>query len=91
MERLQKVMARAGVASRRKSEEWILSRKSSGERGNSGSSWGPGVDPDRDRIEVEGRLIRPEQKRYFVFYKPKGVITEFVRSERATGGGGLVS
>ncbi|MFD2902264.1 S4 domain-containing protein, partial [Klebsiella pneumoniae] len=27
MERLQKVMARAGVASRRKSEEWILSGK----------------------------------------------------------------
>ncbi len=36
---------------------------------------GTRVDPDRDRIEVEGRLIRPEQKRYFVFYKPKGVIT----------------
>ncbi|EGK14123.1 pseudouridine synthase [Kroppenstedtia eburnea] len=74
MERLQKVMARAGVASRRKSEEWILSGKVR-VNGKTVTQLGTRVDPERDRIEVEGRLIRPEQKRYFLFYKPKGVIT----------------
>ncbi|MFD1427804.1 23S rRNA pseudouridine2605 synthase [Kroppenstedtia sanguinis] len=74
MERLQKVMARAGVASRRKSEEWILSGKVR-VNGETVTQLGTRVDPERDRIEVEGRLIQSEQKRYFIFYKPRGVIT----------------
>lgn len=74
MERLQKVMARAGVASRRKSEELIRGGKVRVNE-KTVTELGTQVDPEFDRIEVEGRRIRPQRKRYFLFYKPKGVIT----------------
>ncbi|MEW9032188.1 MAG: pseudouridine synthase [Planifilum fimeticola] len=74
MERLQKVIARAGVASRRKSEELILQGlvKVNGE---TVTTLGVKVDPLRDRIEVGGKPIRLPRMRLFAFYKPRGVIT----------------
>ena len=74
MERLQKIIAQAGVASRRKSEELILQGlvKVNGE---TVTTLGVKVDPDRDRIEVQGKPIRLQRKRLFAFYKPRGVIT----------------
>lgn len=74
MERLQKVMAQAGVASRRKSEELIREGKVR-VNGKRVTELGIQVDPTLDRIEVNERRIRPQRKRYFLFYKPKGVIT----------------
>ncbi|PTX59860.1 23S rRNA pseudouridine2605 synthase [Melghirimyces profundicolus] len=74
MERLQKVMARAGVASRRKCEDLIRTGKVR-VNGETVTELGFKVDPDWDRIEVEGRSVHPERKRYFLFHKPQGVIT----------------
>lgn len=74
MERLQKVLAHAGIASRRKSEELILSGsvRVNGERV---TTLGFKVDPMKDMIEVDGKPIRMEAKKTFLFYKPKSVIT----------------
>lgn len=74
MERLQKVMAQAGIASRRKSEEWIREGRVR-VNGEKVTELGRRVDPDFDVIEVNGSQIHAENKRYFLFYKPKGVIT----------------
>ncbi|MDR6224548.1 pseudouridine synthase [Desmospora profundinema] len=74
MERLQKVMAHAGVASRRACEELIRAGRVR-VNGEPVTELGRRVDPQRDRIQVNGREIRRESKRYFLFYKPKGVIT----------------
>lgn len=74
MERLQKVIARAGVASRRKSEELILEGQVK-VNGKTVTTLGMKVDPDKDKIEVQGNPIRLERKRLFAFYKPRGVIT----------------
>jgi len=73
--RLQKVLARAGVASRRRSEELILA----GEVKVNGSlvtTLGTRVDPVRDRIEVAGRVIDPcLPKVYLALNKPRGVLS----------------
>jgi 23S rRNA pseudouridine2605 synthase len=74
MERLQKVMAQAGIASRRKSEEWIQKGKVR-VNGQVVTELGVKVDPARDVIEVEGRRVHLEKQRVFLFYKPKRVIT----------------
>jgi len=74
MERLQKVIARAGVASRRKSEELILKGQVK-VNGETVTTLGVKVDPLRDRIEVRGKPIRLPRMRLFAFYKPRGVIT----------------
>jgi pseudouridine synthase len=72
-QRLQKVLAAAGVDSRRKCEELILSgvvrvnRKVVDEL--------PAfVDPENDAITVHGKRIRPARKVYFLLNKPKGGI-----------------
>ncbi|TDT61894.1 pseudouridine synthase [Fonticella tunisiensis] len=73
-ERLHKYMARCGVASRRKSEEIIFSGmvKVNGETIKSIIS----IDPDKDIVEVNGKVIRPEEKKvYIMLNKPTGVIT----------------
>lgn len=73
MERLQKVMAQAGVASRRKSEELIVSGrvKVNGvvvkELGTRVSS--------ADKVEVEGVQITKEAHVYYLLYKPRGIIS----------------
>ena len=71
MERLQKVIARAGVASRRKSEELILKGQVK-VNGETVTTLGVKVDPLRDRIEVRGKPIRLPRMRLFAFYKPRG-------------------
>lgn len=73
MERLQKVLAHAGVGSRRKCEEIILAGRVevNGERV---TELGVKVSPT-DLIAVDGRAIQSEQKVYLAFHKPKGVIT----------------
>lgn len=74
MERLQKVLAQAGVASRRKCEEIILAGRVE-INGTVTASLGTKVDPSADIIKVDGKPIGLEQKVYFLFNKPKGVIT----------------
>jgi 23S rRNA pseudouridine2605 synthase len=73
-QRLQKVLARAGVASRRHAEELIVAgRVSVG--GKVVNVLGARVDPARDSIEVDGRPIAAEPLRYILFHKPRGVVS----------------
>lgn len=73
-ERLQKVMARAGVASRRASEK-IIAEGRVKVNGQTITELGFKVAQD-DSISVDGKLIKKDEKKvYFLFYKPRGVIT----------------
>jgi 23S rRNA pseudouridine2605 synthase len=74
-QRLQKVMAQAGVASRRHSEELIQAGRVT-VNGRVVTELGTKVIPGRDIIEVDGRpLGRPEQLVYILLNKPKGYVT----------------
>ncbi|MBS4173323.1 pseudouridine synthase [Bacillus sp. FJAT-49736] len=73
MERLQKVIAQAGVASRRKAEGLIIEGKVK-VNGKVVRELGTKVSTS-DKIEVEGIPLEKEEKVYFLFYKPRGVIS----------------
>jgi 23S rRNA pseudouridine2605 synthase len=73
MERLQKVIAHAGIASRRKAEEMILEGRVR-VNGSVIKELGQKV-TSTDRIEVDGVQIEGEEPVYFLFYKPRGVIS----------------
>lgn len=73
MERLQKVMAHAGIASRRKCEQLILDGVVT-VNGKTVTELGIKVSP-KDRIEVRGVPLQQEEKVYYLFYKPRGVIS----------------
>lgn len=72
-ERLQKVMARAGVASRRESERMIKAGRVQ-VNGQVVKELGIKV-TGADVVLVDGQLIEREQKVYILFYKPRGVIS----------------
>ncbi|MBA4537314.1 rRNA pseudouridine synthase [Bacillus aquiflavi] len=73
MERLQKVIAHAGVASRRKAEQLIIDGKVK-VNGKIVTELGAKVSAS-DRVEVNGIPIEKEEPVYFLFYKPRGVIS----------------
>ncbi len=74
-ERLNKVIARAGVASRRGADELIEQRRVTVNGQIAGM--GTQVEPEADEIRVDGELIHPEQvpDRYIALYKPRHVIS----------------
>lgn len=74
MERLQKILANAGVASRRKCEELIVAGKVS-VNGEVVTELGVKADPAKDVIVVSGKPLKRDNKVYVVLNKPKGVIT----------------
>jgi 23S rRNA pseudouridine2605 synthase len=75
LERLQKILAAAGVASRRKSEELITSGRVD-VNGQIVSELGAKADPEQDRIRVDGKPLRaPETKRVILLNKPKGYVS----------------
>lgn len=73
MERLQKVIAYAGVASRRKAEQLIVEGKVR-VNGKIVKELGTKVAAS-DEIEVEGVKLEKEDKVYFLLYKPRGYIS----------------
>lgn len=73
MERLQKVIAHAGVASRRKCEAFIKEGRVK-VNGEIVRELGFKVGAN-DKIEVDGIPIYKEEPVYFMFYKPKGVLS----------------
>ncbi|MER1985477.1 MAG: pseudouridine synthase [Solibacillus sp.] len=73
MERLQKVIAYAGVASRRKAEQLIVEGKVR-VNGKIVKELGTKVAASDD-IEVEGVKLEKEDKVYFLLYKPRGYIS----------------
>ena len=73
--RLQKFMARCGVASRRKSEE-IIEEGRVKINGDIITQPGTKVDPDKDIIEVDNKKIKLEENNvYILLNKPVGYIT----------------
>ena len=74
-ERLQKIIAAAGVASRRKAEELITAGRVV-VNGNVVTELGTKADPEQDHIRVDGKLLQgPERYTYVVLNKPKGYVT----------------
>ncbi len=73
-ERLQKIIARAGLSSRRHAEQLILSGQVT-VNGRVVSELGSKADPERDHIKVAGKLLRPQAaRRYLVLHKPAGCL-----------------
>jgi len=74
-ERLQKVLAAAGVASRRKAEELIVAGRVQ-VNARTVTELGTKVDPAKDLVTVDGKLVSAgEERRYFLLYKPPGCVT----------------
>lgn len=73
MERLQKVMAQAGIASRRKSEEYIKQKRVK-VNGQIVTRLGAKVSKE-DKIEVDGQIISQEKKVYLLLHKPLNYVT----------------
>jgi 23S rRNA pseudouridine2605 synthase len=73
-ERLQKIIARAGIASRRKAEV-LISEGAVTVNGQVVRELGSQADPERDHIKVKGKLIRPEPLEYYMLNKPRGVLS----------------
>jgi 23S rRNA pseudouridine2605 synthase len=75
LERLQKIIAAAGIASRRKAEELIVAG-SVQVNGQIVTELGTKADPEVDHIRVNGKLLHgPERYTYVVLNKPKGYVT----------------
>ena len=82
MERLQKILSHAGVASRRASGQFILEGRVS-VNGAVVQTLGTKSDPDRDDIRVDGRRVRArEARRYVLLNKPTGVVTTRVDPQK---------
>lgn len=74
-ERLQKILAHAGVASRRKAEELIVEGRVS-VNGETVTTLGSKADLSVDRVKVDGRVLsEPKNHVYLAFHKPKNVVT----------------
>jgi 23S rRNA pseudouridine2605 synthase len=75
LDRLQKILAQAGVASRRKAEEMIEQGRVQ-VNGKVVTELGTKADAGRDHIRVDGKLLQgAERLRYFVLNKPRGFVT----------------
>jgi len=74
-ERLQKIIARAGITSRRRAEDLIRAGQVT-VNGKVVTELGTRADPERDHIKVEGRLLRgAPQTVYVVLHKPSGCVS----------------
>lgn len=72
--RIHRALARAGIASRRKSEELVAAGRVTinGVVARTGQS----VDPARDKITVDGKMVAaPKAPKWFLLHKPAGVLT----------------
>lgn len=83
-ERLQKLIAAAGIASRRHAEEMIAAGEVT-VNGQVVKTFGAKADPERDHIKVRGRLINPalkgREKIYVLLNKPRGYLTSLADTE----------
>jgi 23S rRNA pseudouridine2605 synthase len=75
LDRLQKILAHAGVASRRKAEELILAGSVT-VNGKVVTELGTKADPEQDHIKCNGKLLHaPRTFQYIALHKPKGYVT----------------
>ena len=82
-ERLQKLISQAGLASRRAAETMITEGRVK-VNGKVVTELGQKADLTRDTIIVDGKKIEREPLHYFLFNKPKGVITTLSNPEGRT-------
>ncbi|MGK2856198.1 MAG: pseudouridine synthase [Thermoanaerobaculia bacterium] len=74
-ERLQKIIAKAGIASRRRAEEMIRDGQVT-VNGRVVTELGTRADAESDHVKVDGKLItKAEKHRYILLYKPRQVMT----------------
>src|ERR1700758_4383396 len=74
-ERLQKIMAASGIASRRKAEEIIAAGRVT-LNGKVGAEQGKKGGPERDEVCLDGKpLKKAERLVYYLLNKPKGYVT----------------
>ena len=83
-ERLQKVLAAAGIAARRKAEDLIAAGRVT-VNGRVANELGVKVDPERDQIRVDGKFVQVEKKVYFLLNKPDGVVCSAEGTQDAEG------
>ena len=82
VERLQKILSRAGVASRRASERLMLDGRVT-VNGTIVRELGTKANPDRDDIRVDGRRVKiADRFRYILLHKPRGYVTTRSDPER---------
>jgi pseudouridine synthase len=75
VQRLQKILSQAGIASRRASEQLMLDGRVS-VNGVTVTELGTKADPARDDIRVDGRRVKSdERRRYLLLNKPRGYVT----------------
>ncbi len=72
--RLNKFISDSGIASRRKSEEYILQNRVS-VNDNIVNSLNVKIDPGQDKVYLDGELLQPKKHIYLLMNKPKGVVT----------------
>ncbi len=77
--RLQKFLAQAKIASRRRAEELIRAGEVT-VAGKVVTELGTKVDPRSDRVEVRGKRVRPETPQYRVLLKPRGCLATLAPS-----------
>src|SRR6266480_5691951 len=81
-ERLQKIIAAAGIASRRKAEELITSGRVQ-VNGTVVTELGTKADPETDHVRVNGKLLHGAQRHvYLLLNKPKGYVTTMSDPEK---------
>jgi 23S rRNA pseudouridine2605 synthase len=80
-ERVQKIIAAAGITSRRQAEQLILEGRVR-VNGQVVTEMGVKADPDHDHIKVDGKLINPKQPlTYIMLHKPLGHVTTMADPE----------
>ncbi len=73
LQRIQKILSAAGVASRRKAEDLILQGRVT--VNGTVAVIGQKADDQKDVIAVDRQRLQPQRKRYLLLYKPKGYVT----------------
>ncbi|HKP57208.1 MAG TPA: pseudouridine synthase [Polyangiales bacterium] len=74
LQRLQKILAQAGVASRRSAERLITDGRVR-VNGRIVKELGTRANPHKDRVEVDGKRLVAEKPVYYLMHKPRGVVT----------------
>ena len=81
-QRLQKIIAQAGLASRRKAEEMILEGRVI-VNGKVVTELGTKADAAKDHIRVDGKLLQgPERQKHYMLNKPRGYVTTLTDPEK---------
>jgi pseudouridine synthase len=73
---LDRVISQAGVGSRKEARQWIGAGRVAvdGKKIQTPDEW---VDPERQRVTLDGKPLRAAQKIYLLLYKPKGYVTTY--------------